>query len=137
LTETWTLGVFSLVGLIGFIATFVLIVFRSPDAQVPRALTAAELQGFVGKTGPPGERGPVGPPGPRGPAGEAGVRIVRADCTAANCTAACAADEVLLNAYCGPTRAPAAYPTESSAACRVVGRGRVEVVVACLKASRR
>ena len=34
--EVWMLGVFSVIGLIGFIATFVLIVMRSPNAPVQR-----------------------------------------------------------------------------------------------------
>jgi hypothetical protein len=137
LAETWTLGVFSLFGLIAFIATFVLILLRSPDAQGPRALTAEEIKSLAGKPGPPGERGALGPPGPRGPAGESGVRILRVDCTPTSCTATCAADEFLLNAYCGPNRAPAAYPTETSAACRAPARGRLDLVAACAKAPRR
>lgn len=132
--ELWMLGLFSIVGLIGFIATFVLIVLRAPDAQVPRALTAAELQRF---TGPQGERGPVGPAGPRGPAGESGVRVLRANCTAGACTVECTDDELLLSAYCSPNRAPAVYPTELSAQCRAQGGRKVEVVAACMKAPRR
>ncbi len=135
--EMWTLGLFSVVGLIGFIATFVLIVVRAPDAQVPRALTAAEMQRFVGQPGPAGERGPAGPAGARGPAGEPGVRVLRADCTAGACTVECTDDEVLLTAYCSPNRAPAVYPAEHSAQCRAQGGRKVEVVAACMKAARR
>jgi len=135
--ETWTLGLFSLLGLIGFIATFVLILVRSPDAQGPRALTAEEIKTLAGKPGPPGERGALGPPGPRGPAGEPGVRILRVDCTPTSCTATCAADEVLINAYCGPNHAAAVFPTEISAACRAPARGRLDLVAACAKAPRR
>jgi hypothetical protein len=133
------LGVFSLVGLIGFAATFAMVMLRSPDASAPRAPTATEAQS-LGKAGPPGERGAAGPPGPagpRGPTADAGVRILRADCGTGNCTVGCAADEVLLNAYCSPTHAPAVYPTEHSAACRPPVRGRAEVVAACVKAPRR
>ena len=54
----WTLGIFSALGLAGFIATFVLIVMRSPHAEVPRALSAADVQRLAG---PPGARGPAGP----------------------------------------------------------------------------
>jgi hypothetical protein len=138
----WTLGAFSVIGLIGFAATFAMIMLRGPDGQVQRPLTAVETQG-LNKAGPAGERGAAGPPGPagpagpRGPAGDAGVRILRADCTTGNCTVACAADEFLVNAYCTPTRAPAVYPTEQSAACRPPVRGKAEVVAACAKASRR
>jgi hypothetical protein len=129
--------VFSLVGLIGFIATFVLILVRSPDAQGPRVLTAEEMKSLAGKPGPPGERGAAGPSGPRGPAGESGVRILRVDCTPTSCTATCAADEILINAYCGSNHAPAAYPTETSAACRAPVRGRLDLVAACAKTPRR
>jgi hypothetical protein len=129
----WTLGAFSVVGLVGFIATFVLIVARTPNVPVQRTLTDAEVRRL---TGPQGERGPPGTQGPRGAAGDPGVRILRADCSSGNCTVECADDEVLLNAYCAPARTPATYPTEQSALCRTQGRGRIEVVAACVKARR-
>jgi hypothetical protein len=132
--EVWMLGIFSALGLIGFVATFVLIVMRSPNAPVQRALTDTEVQRLIG---PPGERGPPGPAGPRGAAGDPGLRVIRSDCATGNCTVECADDEVLLNAYCNPNRTPATYPNEHSALCRVTGRSRVEVVAACLKAPRR
>ena len=135
--DVWMLGVLSVLGLIGFIATFVLIVMRSPSVPVQRTLTEAEVQRLLG---PPGERGPAGPAGPAGPrgaAGDPGLRIVRSDCATGNCTVECADDEVLLNAYCNPNRTAAAYPAENSAQCRTQGRGRVEVVAACVKSSRR
>jgi len=131
--EVWVLGAFSVIGLIGFLATFVLLVVRSPNAPVQRALTAAEIQRL---TGPAGERGPAGPAGPRGATGDAAVRVVRADCGLGNCTAECADDEVLLSAYCNPGRTPATYPTEYSALCRPTGRGRVDAVAICVKARR-
>ena len=56
--DVWMLGVLSVLGLIGFIATFVLIVMRSPSVPVQRTLTEAEVQRLIG---PPGERGPAGP----------------------------------------------------------------------------
>jgi hypothetical protein len=132
--EVWMLGAFSIIGLIGFIATFVLIMMRAPDSPVQRTLTAEEIQRL---TGPRGERGPAGPTGPRGAAGDPGLRILRGECAAGNCTVECADSEVLLNAYCNPNRTPAAFPTEHSALCRATGRGRIEVVAACLKDSRR
>jgi hypothetical protein len=138
--EVWALGAFSAVGLLGFAATFVLIVARGPDAQsASRPFTAAELpRDAASQPGPRGERGPPGAAGPRGSAGDAGVRILRSDCDTGNCTVACDNDEVLLTAHCGVGRAPASYPTEHSALCRsAVGRARVEVVAACVKASRR
>ena len=133
--DVWMLGIFSVLGLVGFIATFALIMVRSPGAPVQHALSDAELRRLVG---PQGERGPAGPAGARGPAGDAPIRILRVDCTAGNCTAECNDDEILLSAYCSPNRSPVAYPTEHSAVCRAqIGRVKVEVVAACLKASRR
>jgi hypothetical protein len=133
-SEVWLLGAFSVIGLIGFIATFVLIVVRAPNAPVERTLTAAEIQRL---TGPAGERGPAGPAGPRGATGDAAaVRVVRSDCGTGNCIAECADDEVLLNAYCNPGRTAAVYPTEYSALCRPTGRGRVDAVAICVKARR-
>ncbi len=124
------------IGLIGFIATFVLVMLRAPNAPVQRTLTAAEIQRL---TGPAGERGPVGPAGPVGPrgaTGDAAVRVVHGDCGTGNCIAECANDEVLLNAYCSPGRTLAVYPTETSALCRPTGRGRIDAVAICVKARR-
>ena len=135
--ELWMLGIFSALGLVGFVATFVLVVMRSPPGpEAARALPVVETQRVERVVGPPGERGLAGPPGPRGPAGESGIRIVRNECSAGNCSTECADDEVLLNAYCNPNRTSAAYPTEHSALCRATGR-RIEVVAACMKSSRR
>ncbi|MCX7314943.1 MAG: hypothetical protein NTV56_25385 [Alphaproteobacteria bacterium] len=136
-TEVWTLGVFSVLGLLGFAATFALLMMRAPSSDVARQMSPAELARLKGA---PGERGPAGPPGaagPRGPAGESGVRVVRVDCAAGNCTAECADDEILLSAYCSPGRTAATFPAEHSAACRATGRGRLEVVAAFVKAARR
>ena len=136
--DVWMLGLFSVIGLVGFIATFALIVYRSPDAQVPRALTDVEMRGFTGPRGPAGERGPAGPTGAAGPRGDSGIRIVRTDCSVGSCMAECNGDEVLLTAYCSPNHTPAAYPSEQSASCRTQGvRAKVEVVAACVKASHR
>jgi hypothetical protein len=132
--EVWMLGLFSVLGLAGFIATFVLLIARAPSTPVQRTWTEAEMQRLAG---PPGERGPAGPAGPRGAAGDPGLRILRNDCATGNCTVECADDEVLLNAYCNPNRTIAAYPAENSALCRGTGRGRIEVVAACLKTPRR
>jgi hypothetical protein len=135
--ELWMLGIFSVLGLAGFVATFVLVVMRSPPGpQASRALPVVETQRVERVVGPPGERGPAGPAGPRGPTGESGVRFLRNDCSTGGCTIECADDEVLLNAYCNPNRTAAAYPTEHSAHCRATGR-RTEVVAACVKSSRR
>ena len=134
--EVWLLGAFSIIGLIGFIATFVLVMLRAPNAPVQRTLTAAEIQRL---TGPAGERGPVGPAGPVGPRGangDAAVRVVHGDCGTGNCIAECANDEVLLSAYCSPGRGPAIYPTETSALCRPIGRVRSDATAICVRARR-
>ena len=69
-------------------------------------------QGEKGDAGPPGPQGAKGDRGPAGPPGPSGaMHVVRANCDAANCTAQCGDDEVLLIAYCGPTRIPATFPT--------------------------
>src|SRR5271155_4189146 len=79
-------------------------------------------QGPTGDAGPAGPMGPPGPPGPQGPLGPAGppspsVRVVRNDCLSGNCTVECHDNEVLVTAYCGPTRNPAQFLAERSASC--------------------
>jgi hypothetical protein len=73
-------------------------------------------------------RGALGPPG-------APVRVVQSSCTSASCAAECRNDEVLLIAYCGPTRNPAVYPGERSASCRVRGGANSPLVAVCAKTS--
>jgi Collagen triple helix repeat (20 copies) len=77
--------------------------------------------GAVGPTGPAGPAGPQGPAGPAGPAGPPGppgasVRVIRSDCTS-GCTVQCKDDEVLVTAYCGPTRNAAQILGERGASC--------------------
>jgi hypothetical protein len=79
-------------------------------------------QGPNGETGPAGPIGPPGPAGPQGPEGQQGppspsVRVVKSDCVSGSCTVECHDDEVLVMAYCGPTRNPAQYLAERSASC--------------------
>jgi hypothetical protein len=140
------LGVLGVLGLVGFVVVFGLVMLRTapgPRAPIPQspgvpAEAHQAVAGQPGPPGPPGARGPQGPPGPRGPAGEAGIRIVRSICATGNCTVSCDNDEVLLTAHCGVGRAQAIYPTEHSALCRSpASRARVEIVVACVKTSRR
>jgi hypothetical protein len=59
-----------------------------------------------GPTGPRGESGPAGPPGARGEQGRPSptIRVVRANCLTGVCMASCREDEILVTAYCGPTR---------------------------------
>lgn len=78
-------------------------------------------QGPKGDVGPAGPAGPPGPPGPQGPQGAAGppgagVRIVKSDCTA-SCSVQCQENEVLVTAYCGPTRNQAQFLGERGASC--------------------
>jgi Collagen triple helix repeat (20 copies) len=81
-------------------------------------------KGDVGAPGPVGPAGPAGPPGPQGAAGPAGpagapgasVRVVRSDCTS-GCTVQCKENEVLVTAYCGPTRNAAQFLGERGASC--------------------
>jgi len=80
--------------------------------------------GPKGDTGAQGPTGPVGPPGPAGPQGAQGppsptVRVVRSDCLAGYCSASCRGDEVLVSAYCGPSRTPATFLGERQAQCGI------------------
>jgi hypothetical protein len=102
------------------------------------------FQGPKGDSGPPGpngEAGPQGPPGPAGPAGAAGsagasaVRAIRTNCDTTSCAAQCNDDEVLLIAYCGPTRNAAVFANERSASCRLRNAANNPLVVVCAKAS--
>jgi hypothetical protein len=80
--------------------------------------------GAPGSSGPKGDpgtaglTGPVGPAGPPGPQGERGqpsptIRVVRTSClNNATCAVACRGDEILILAYCGPSRAAPSYPSE-------------------------
>ena len=78
-------------------------------------------QGPKGDPGPAGPVGPPGPPGPTGPQGQQGppspsVRVVKSDCVS-GCTVQCRDDEVLVTAYCGPTRNQAQFLGEKGASC--------------------
>jgi hypothetical protein len=78
-------------------------------------------QGPKGDAGPAGPIGPPGPPGPQGPQGDAGppspsIRVVKSDCVS-SCTIQCQDNEILVTAYCGPTRNPAQFLGERGASC--------------------
>lgn len=78
-------------------------------------------QGPKGEAGPVGPAGPPGPPGPAGPQGQQGkpspsIRVVKSDCTS-GCTVQCQDNEVLVTAYCGPTRNQAQFLGERAASC--------------------
>jgi hypothetical protein len=92
-------------------------------------------QGEKGDAGPPGPAGAKGDAGPRGPAGPAGaMRVVRANCDPNGCAVQCGDDEVLLIAYCGPTRLAATFPNERSASCRARTPANNPLIAACAKA---
>jgi hypothetical protein len=94
--------------------------------------------GPKGDSGPAGQMGPAGPKGDPGPAGLAAasaIRIIRSNCDATSCAAQCGDDEVMLIAYCGATRNPAAFPTERSASCRLRNPANSPLIAACAKAS--
>lgn len=86
---------------------------------------SAGPEGPKGETGAQGIQGPVGPAGPPGPQGEQGppsptIRVVRINClTNATCTFGCRGDEVLVNAYCGPSRAAPTYLNERQVSCGI------------------
>jgi hypothetical protein len=92
-------------------------------------------KGDPGRAGPPGPKGEAGPPGPPGPPGasSSAVRIIRSNCDATNCATQCNDDEVLLMAYCGPTRNAATFPTERSASCRNRNAANNALVTAGIK----
>jgi hypothetical protein len=84
--------------------------------------------GPAGARGDPGQRGvtgPAGPAGPPGPQGEQGppsptLRVVRVNCKHNGaCTGGCGGDEVLVTAYCGPSRTAPTYTSERQATCRI------------------
>ncbi|MGB6538156.1 MAG: hypothetical protein WBF58_19580 [Xanthobacteraceae bacterium] len=84
--------------------------------------------GPPGPKGDPGQTGPIGPkgqPGPPGPQGQQGppspsVRVIRNTCLSGNCASSCRADEILVVAYCGPSRRAATFLGEREASCGVL-----------------
>jgi hypothetical protein len=72
-------------------------------------------KGDVGAVGPAGPAGPAGPQGPAGPPSPS-IRVVKSDCTS-GCTVQCQGNEVLVTAYCGPTRNAAQILGERGASC--------------------
>ena len=137
--EVWMLGIFSVIGIVGFLATLVLILMRAGDSQnlLSRPVMRMPLQGAQGERGPSGPIGPAGPMGPAGPAGDPGIRIVRPDCPTGTCNLECNEDEILLIAHCGTGRLPTLYTSERGALCRSSVRAPAAVVAACVKTSRR
>lgn len=96
--------------------------------------------GPKGDPGPPGPQGPPGPPGPPGPKGDPGppspsLRVIRSDCLSGGCTATCREDEILVSAYCGPTRNAATFLSERAVSCGVVPNPANSPLVAVCVAS--
>jgi hypothetical protein len=93
-------------------------------------------QGAKGDAGPPGPPGPAGLQGPPGPPGAASqARVIRVKCATEACTASCNVDEVLVAAYCGPSRRPATVLSETSVSCGIVPSAAESPLVAiCLRA---
>ena len=96
-------------------------------------------QGPKGDAGPVGPAGPPGPPGPVSPEGQAGpasssIRVVKSDCVS-GCTVQCQDDEVLVAAYCGPTRNQAQFLGEKGASCGPTGSATNTPLVAVCVAS--
>jgi Collagen triple helix repeat (20 copies) len=78
-------------------------------------------KGDRGENGSPGSAGPAGPAGPQGPAGPSSqMRIIRQNCGSTACTATCNENEVLVTAYCGPSRQDAKVLTERSVSCGII-----------------
>lgn len=82
-------------------------------------------EGAKGEPGQTGIIGPVGPAGPPGPQGDQGppsptLRVVRVNCLHnATCAAGCRGDEVLVTAYCGPSRTAPTYSSERQVSCGI------------------
>lgn len=91
-------------------------------------------KGETGVQGPPGIAGPQGPAGTPGPA--SAVRIITKNCSSEACTAVCADNEVLVSAYCGPTRNAATFLAERSASCGLIANSSASPLVAvCVSSS--
>jgi hypothetical protein len=106
-------------------------------AGSPGVRGAAGPAGADGVAGPPGPQGPAGPQGAQGPAGPPGspIRIVRTSCDRSGCEIECAADEILLNAFCGPRRTTAAFAAERAASCRRHDPADNPLIAVCVRSS--
>jgi len=93
----------------------------------------AGAKGDAGPPGPPGPAGLQGPPGPPGPASQ--TRVIRMNCGVQACTVSCNVDEVLVSAYCGPSRKTPTVLSESSVSCGIVPSAADSPLVAiCVRA---
>jgi len=95
--------------------------------------------GDPGVAGPPGPVGPAGPPGPQGEQGPPSptLRIIRNNCISGGCTASCRGDEVLVSAYCGPSRTQPTVLDERQVSCGVEATSaNAPLVAVCAQAPR-
>jgi Collagen triple helix repeat (20 copies) len=96
-------------------------------------------KGDAGAAGPPGPIGPPGPPGPQGVQGPPSptMRIIRRDClSSGDCAVSCRGDEVLVSAYCGPSRRQPTFVGERQASCGVEATtANAPLVAVCAAAS--
>jgi hypothetical protein len=95
--------------------------------------------GARGEAGPQGPAGLQGPAGPQGPAGQRGpaseTRILRVNCSTETCQVACEMSEVMVTAYCGPSRHSASFLSENSASCGLTPSNADSPLVAvCVRA---
>jgi hypothetical protein len=111
--------------------------FTASCSREPGPKGDAGPPGPPGMAGPPGPQGPAGPPGPPGPPGPQGppgpasqTRVIRVNCLQQSCQATCNVDEVLVTAYCGPTRRPAMFLSEVAASCGVAPSAAANPLVA-------
>jgi hypothetical protein len=121
------------------VAILSLVLVGCGESQGPRASPARRgrrVQGAISarkarKGSRVSKEGPPGPPGL-----SATTRIVRTKCGAQACTAQCQLEEVLVVAYCGPSRKAAAYLSENSASCGILANATDSPLVAvCVRAS--
>jgi hypothetical protein len=62
------------------------------------------------------------------------MRVVRVNCAQQSCQAACAVDEILITAYCGPARRSPAILNERAVSCGAVASAANSPLVAvCLR----
>ena len=125
------------------VAALALLIILCGCSEAKRVTPVHQVRrGQGGETGPSGIQGPVGPIGPPGPQGETGppsptIRVVRTNClTNATCTFGCRGDEVLIMAYCGPSRGEPTYQSERQASCgNNPERARSPLVAVCAAAA--
>jgi hypothetical protein len=87
------------------------------DPGPPGEPGAAGDAGPQGPTGAQGPQGPAGPPGPPGVSSQ--TRVHRVNCATETCQVTCGLDEVLVSAYCGPSRHAPTFLNENAVSCGI------------------